>query len=221
MAIKLEALRQEIVRLGMELVQQGVVHDGQGNLSAFDRESGLVAITPSAVKYGQRRPEDICLVNLDGDLIEGSWKPTSEMALHLVFYRQRPEVSAVVHTHAPYTSVFSIIDQPDLPMVLSETAMTLGGPVRVAPYRRPGTQTLAVEAEKVCGTAAAVILAHHGLVTVGSSLHLAHQATLAAEFTARVLIMARSMGAQVNELDENEVNELRRMYLKIHESGPG
>jgi L-ribulose-5-phosphate 4-epimerase len=216
----LESLRIEIANLGMELLRQGVVHDGQGNISAMDREQRLVAITPSAVNYEQRKPEDICVVNLEGDLIEGRWKPTSEMALHLVFYRRRPEVSAVVHTHAPYSSVFSILDRPSLPMVLSETAMALGGAVPVAPYRRPGTQELADITEQACGPAAGVIMARHGLVTTGSSLHLAHQATLEAEFTARVLIMAHSMGASVTELDEAEVAALRRIYLEAYKSEP-
>ena len=209
----LESLRQEIVTLGNELTRQGLAHDGQGNLSVIDRKQGLVAITPSAVRYAKRRAEDICVVDLDGDLIEGHWKPTSEMTLHLVFYNRREKVSAVVHTHAPYSSVFSILDQPSMPMVLSEAAMALGGALPVAPYRRPGTQELADTTEQAYGPAAGVIMAHHGLVTTGSNLHLAHQATLAAEFTARALIMARSMGASVNELDEAEVAELRRIYL--------
>lgn len=216
--MKLSELRSEIVHLGMELVHQGVVHNGQGNLSAFDREQGLVAISPSAVKYEERAPQDICVIDLEGDLVEGRWKPTSEMALHLVFYRRRPEVSAVVHAHAPFTSVFSILDQAAMPMVLSESAMALGGAVQVAPYRRPGTQELADVTERACGPASGVIMAHHGLVAIGSSLHLAHQAALAAEFTARVLVMAYSVGAPIKELDEREVAELRKLYLDHYHS---
>jgi L-ribulose-5-phosphate 4-epimerase len=216
----LESLRKEIANLGNKLLRQGLVHDGQGNLSAMDREQGLVAITPCAVSYEQRGPDDICVVDLDGDLIEGRWKPTSEIALHLIFYRRRDAVSAVVHTHPPYTSVFSVLQEETMPLVLSEAAMALGAAVRIAPYRRPGTQDIADITERACGPAAAVIMAHHGLVTTGSNLHLAHQATLAAEFTARVLIMARSMGASVNELDEAEVAELRRIYLDAYKSEP-
>jgi ribulose-5-phosphate 4-epimerase/fuculose-1-phosphate aldolase len=213
MGIKLEDLRQELVALGIELVRQRLAHDGQGNMSLFDRERGLVAITPSAIGYREREAEDICLVDLDGNLIEGRWEPTTEMALHLIFYQRREDISAVVHTHAPYTSVFGVIGQTTMPMVLSEAAMALGGAINVAPYHRPGTMELADAAEGACRTAAGVILAQHGLVTVGSSLHLAYQATLAAEFTARTLIMARSMGADPLALDAAEVAELRRMYL--------
>lgn len=220
MRIRLEDLRHEIVALGMELVRQGLAQDGQGNMSLFDRESGLVAITPSAVGYSVREAEDICLVDLGGKLIEGRWEPTTEMALHLIFYQRREEVSAVVHTHAPYTSVFGIIERKEMPMVLSEAAMALGGAVRVAPYCRPGTEELADAAERACRLSDGVILAHHGLVTVGSSLHLAYQATLAAEFTARALIMARSMGAEVKEMDESEVAELRKIYLNQYRARP-
>ena len=123
MAIRLEHLRQELVALGNELVRQKLAHDGQGNLSVYDRESGLVAITPSAVNYADREAKDIALVDLEGHQVDGNWAPTSEMALHLVFYQRREDVSAVVHTHAPYSSVFGIVGQAEMPMVLSEAAM--------------------------------------------------------------------------------------------------
>jgi L-fuculose-phosphate aldolase len=220
MGAKLADLRQELVDLGKNLVRQGLAHDGQGNLSVFDRESGLVAITPSAVNYAEREAKDICLVDQEGNQIEGRWTPTSEMALHLIFYQRREDVSAVVHTHAPFSSVFSIIGRVEMPMVLSEAAMALGGALQVAPYRRPGTHELADLAEQTCRSAAGVILAHHGLVTVGSNLHLALQATLAAEFTARTLIMARSLGAEALELDDAEVAELRRLFLTKSRTEP-
>lgn len=210
----LAELRQSIVEIGLRMVRDGVAHNGQGNISAFDRESGLAAITPSAVPYEQRQPEDICVVGLDSNLVEGNWKPTSEMALHLVYYRNRNDINAVVHTHAPYSTVFGIIGEESMPVVLNEAAMCLGGPLPVAPYARPGTEHLAEVTYQATGEAVGAIMAHHGLVTIGVDLEQAYGSTLAAEATARAIILARSMGVDLVTLDPQEARELRQMYLE-------
>lgn len=207
-------LRKKIVEVGLRMVKDGLAHNGQGNISAFDRASGLVAITPSAVPYEERKPEDICVVNLEGALVEGCWKPTSELAMHLIYYRHRPDINAVVHTHAPYSTVFGIIGEASMPVVLNEAAMNLGGPVPVAPYARPATPELAEAAFQATGDAMGVILAHHGLITIGTDLKQAYDSTLAAEATARLIILARSMGAGVVALDAQEARELRKLYLE-------
>lgn len=209
----LEELRKEILAVSQTLIDKGVISDGQGNISAFAKEEGLIAITPSAVPYADREPRDICVVDKEGSLIEGRWQPTSEMALHLVFYRDRSDVSAVVHTHPPYTTVFGIIGSKPMPMVLNEAAMGLGGEVPVAPYGRPGTEELAEITCRAAGGGTAAIMAHHGLVTVGETLPQAVISTIAAEDTARAIILARSMGAQVQALAEAEVAVLREMFL--------
>lgn len=218
--MRLENLRNEILDISLTLIDQGVLSDGQGNISAYDRELDLIAITPSAVPYSEREAEDICLVNRKGDLVEGRWKPTSEMALHLVFYRERPDVNAVVHTHPPYATVFGIIGDEPMPMVLNEAAMGLGGSVPVAPYGRPGTEELAEITCRAAGQGTAAIMAHHGLVCVGKELHLAAVASTAAEDTARAIILARSMGETVRALEDREVAALRDMFLGYRPSRP-
>lgn len=206
--------RQEILEVSQQLIEDGVIVSGQGNLSYFDRESGFIAITPSAVPYDQRQVEDICVIDIDQNQIEGQWQPTSEIQLHMAYYQQRPDVNAVVHTHAPYATVFGIIGEGEMPMVLNEAAMGLGGPVPVAPYARPGTQELARTTVDATGQGVAVIMAHHGLVTVGKSLQEAYFSTTAAEHTARALFIARSMGSDVSVLSDHEVGALREMFLE-------
>jgi L-ribulose-5-phosphate 4-epimerase len=210
----LAELRKEIVEIGLRMVTDGVAHNGQGNISTFDRQQSLAAITPSAVPYKERQPEDICVVDLDGKLIEGKWKPTSELALHLIYYRNCEEIGAVVHTHAPYSTVFGVIGESSMPVVLNEAAMGLGGPLPVAPYARPATQELAEVTFQATGDAAGVIMAHHGLITIGKDLVQAYGATQAAEATARIIILARSMGANLVTLELQEARELRQMFLK-------
>jgi L-ribulose-5-phosphate 4-epimerase len=211
--MKLQTEREKIIATGKKLLADGVIHDGQGNFSVFNRESGLVAITPSAVPYNERTPEDICVVDLDGNMIEGKWKSTSETFLHLIYYQKRTDVNAVIHTHALKSTVFGIIGKEPMPMVLNEASMGLGGSVPIAPYARPGTKELAEVTFNAVGDGFAAIMAHHGLITMGDTIEHAYFGTLAAEATADVLIMAHSMGARATVMDDEEVKILRGIFM--------
>lgn len=209
----LEELRAQVLETARRMVADGVAHGAQGNVSALDRSADLLAITPSAIPYDQMDVQDVVVVDRDGKVAEGSWKPTSEMPLHLAFYRARPDVGAVVHSHAPYATTFALIDAP-LPAVLIESAICIGGAVPVAPYCRPGTDQVGTVAVDVMGDGAAVLLAHHGLVAVGANLEQAYDTTLAVETTARLVIMARSMNAEPVSIDPQEVSAMREAYLR-------
>lgn len=209
--MKLAEQRKQILVISQKLIQAGVIHDGQGNISIYDRESGLVAMTPSAVPYDQRKAEDICVIDLAGELVEGSWKPTSEKALHLVYYRNRPDVNAVIHTHAPKATVFGVIGTDPMPMIINEAAVCLGQPVPIAPYAKPGTEHLAEVTCEATGNGYAAIMAHHGLISVGPTLERAYIATVAVESTAGTIIAARSMGCEPIPLADPEVRELHAL----------
>jgi len=204
-------LIESVWSFARQMVADGIAHRAQGNLSARDAASGLIAVTPSAIPYDRLQVDDIVIVDAEGQVVQGDWKPTSELRLHLAFYHARVNVGAVVHSHAPYATLFGVIGEP-LPMILTEAAACLGAPVPVAPYCRPGSQELADSAVRIADGSRAVILANHGLVTVGSDLPSAYDATLAAESTARTLWMARAMGVQVNLLDAKEVQAFSRAY---------
>ncbi|HZW02326.1 MAG TPA: class II aldolase/adducin family protein [Anaerolineaceae bacterium] len=208
----LKELRQAVLECARQMVADGFAYESQGNLSALDRESGLIVITPSALPYKEMRWEDICVIDPAGKPIAGRWKPTSEMPMHTILYRERPDVAAVVHSHAPHASVFAVIDEP-IPLILAEAALCLTGPVPVAPYLRPGTEALARSVLETLAGGAAVLLGSHGLLTVGASLEQAYAATVAAEVAARLTILARSMGASVRPIDEQECQSLRALYL--------
>jgi L-ribulose-5-phosphate 4-epimerase len=156
--------------------------------------------------------EDVVVVDHDGRVVEGRWKPTSETPMHTIFYRERPEVGAVVHTHSPFATTFAIAREA-IPVVLAEAALCLGGAVPVAPYCRPGTEVLARTVLDTMGHGVGVLLANHGLITVGANLAQAYAATIAAEQMARCIIWARSMGCQPKALPDEEVAALRDLYL--------
>jgi L-fuculose-phosphate aldolase len=209
----LSDLREKIVEIGLRMVADGLAHGTQGNISALDAESGLLAVTPSAVPYAQRRAEDICVMDLQRRLIEGRWQPTSEVNLHLAFYRRRKDVRAVVHSHALHASVFGVTGEA-IPQVLIESAMCLTGPVPVAAYASPGGEEVAeLTADAAGAFGNAVVMAHHGLVTVGDTLEQAYAASLAAETMARVVILARSMGVKEKTMDPLEAARLREGFL--------
>jgi ribulose-5-phosphate 4-epimerase/fuculose-1-phosphate aldolase len=208
-----QSLREEVYTFANQMVTDGLAYGSQGNISLYDPLSGVIAITPSALPYNMMQPEDICLVDLKGKTIDSKWKPTSEIALHLVFYQSRPEIQAVVHSHAPYSTTFGVINEP-IPMILTEAATCLGEDVPIAPYARPGTWDLAKSALKTIQTGVAVVLANHGLVTIGKSLAQAYDSTMAVETSARLVIMAKSMGKNPVKLAPNEVQEIRSLYLK-------
>lgn len=205
----LEKQRQEILEYGQKLLEAGLVHDGAGNISIFDRESGLVAITPSAVPYKQRTSiEDIAVVDLDGKQLEGKWKPTVETNMHLKFYNNRDDVNAAIHTHAPNALVFGIIGEDALPVVVNDTAVIFGGPIPVARWAPPGSQELADYTFEGVGKGYGAIMSNHGLITVGPNLHYAFNASLVAEATADAVIKARSMGVDVTTLPESGIQPL-------------
>lgn len=213
--MQLADLRAEVLKTALRMAADGCAHGAQGNVSALDPETGLIAITPSAVAYAEMQVEDVAVVGRDGEQVAGRWRPSSEMPMHLVFYRERPDVGAIVHSHAPHATVFAVIDEP-IPLVLTEAAACLGEPVRVARYARPGTEELGRVALGTMGASSAVLLANHGLVTVGASLAQAYDATLAAETTARLVIMVRSMGAEPVELAPDAVAPMREAYLHAY-----
>ena len=179
------------------------------------RAGDLVAITPSGISYAEMRPEDVCLVHLDGtEPREGNQEtPSSETPMHLAIYAATT-AAAVVHTHSPEVVALSA-SRPELPAI--HYAITgLGGPVRVAPYVRFGSEGLAAAAVEALDGRSAVILRNHGAVTYGRDLAQAYDRALLLEWLARTYRLALSYGEpsilSAAELDEVTAESRRRRY---------
>jgi L-ribulose-5-phosphate 4-epimerase len=211
--MQLKSFREQVLETALQMIRDGLAFGAGGNISARDPESGLIAITPSAIEYTRMSPEDVVVIDKDGVKIEGQWKPTSETPMHTIFYRERSDVGAVVHTHAPYASVFAISGEP-IPMVVTESALCIGGMVKVAPYVRPGTEELAQMVLETMGSGVSVLLAQHGMIAVGPDLHSAYATTIATEVSARLTLLARSAGMKPITIESSEVTELRQLYLE-------
>ena len=211
--MKLKTLREQVLDTALQMIRDGLAFGAGGNISAHDPDSGLIAITPSAIEYTRMSPQDVVVIDAHGTKVEGQWKPTSETPMHTIFYRERNDVEAVVHTHAPFASVFAISGQ-EIPMVVTESALCIGGTVRVAPYVRPGTEELARVVLETMGGGVSILLAQHGMIAVGPDLHAAYSTTIATEVSARLTLLARSAGMQPITIDQAEVAELRQLYLE-------
>ncbi|GCE06248.1 class II aldolase/adducin family protein [Dictyobacter aurantiacus] len=192
----LNDLRTQVAHYARKMYESQLVRATQGNLSARDRESGLICITPSGADYQTLTAEDIAVVDEKGNIIEGKWKPSVETPLHTHILRLRRDINCVMHTHALYTSAFGVVYQP-LPMILQESAACLGGEVPIVPYQESGTQAFAELVGQTLGDRSAVIWGNHGAMVVGINLALTFSIAHALEDTARVYSLARQLGTPV------------------------
>lgn len=191
----LQGERQEIVRFGKKMVGARLTSGTGGNLSILDPDAGLVAISPSAMEYDETEPADVPLLDLSGTRVQGERKPSSELGFHLALYRKRPDIRAVVHTHSVYATTMACL-QWEIPAVHYLVAFS-GHKVPLAPYATFGSQELADSVAASIGGYNAVLLANHGLVTVGPNLATAFAVAEEIELVARIYYQARCIGEPV------------------------
>jgi L-ribulose-5-phosphate 4-epimerase len=174
--------------------QQALFAGTSGNLSVYDHETGIMAITPSSIAYETMGVDDIMLMKLDGEIIEGNNKPSSEWRMHAVIYKNRTDIKAIIHTHSPYATSFAVNDET-IPIVLIEMVPFLGGEVSVARFALPGTDNVGLEALKALEESNACLLANHGVLAIGDTLERAHIRAVYVEDAARIYSLAKSNGA--------------------------
>ncbi len=196
--------RNEVVQACRQLLATGLVRGTSGNVSLRQAESGSIAITPTGVGYPDMQAEQVAVLDTAGRQLDGALRPTSELALHLGIYRQRPDVHAVVHTHSMYATTFAVLGEP-LPAVHYLIARA-GGRVPLAPYARYGTLELAQACVRTLEDGLAVLLANHGVVAVGPDLAAAMAVAEAVEFVAELAWRARLAGTP-NLLTEAQLAE--------------
>jgi L-fuculose-phosphate aldolase len=193
----LEREREQVASTARQLAERGLVAGTSGNVSA--RAGDRVAVSPTGAVLAALEPEQVTVVDLDGNVVGGELAPTSEVDLHLGVYR-RYETGAVVHTHAPMATALACVLEDELPCVHYEM-LALGGPVRVAPYRTFGTPELAAAAVDALDGRTACLLANHGTIAHGADLAGALRATELLEWLCTVYWRAAQIGTP-RALDE-------------------
>ena len=200
----MRAEREALVDYGKKLSLEGLCPGTSGNLSVYDPDSGLMAITPSGLNYFETCPEDIVITDLSGNIVDGGRRPSSELNLHAAFYRAKPEARSVVHTHSVFCTTLGILGEP-IRAVHFMIGAANSREIPLAPYVTFGTEELAEVAVRFCGGSKAVMLANHGLVTCGGSLADAFELAVTLEYVAQLQYRARCAGSP-NVLDDEQVD---------------
>lgn len=214
MSIAAEKIREQVARYGLRMASCGLVAGTWGNLSARVPKEELFVITPSGLPYSELAGKDMVVLNLQGEVVEGEHRPSTEYLLHQAIYQARPDVNAIVHTHSIYASALAVARQP-IPPILEDLVQMVGGGVPVAPYARAGTPELAKVAAETLGSLGAVLLANHGVVGVGRTLEEALVVCQIVEKSANVYIWASLAGEPVS-LAAEEIKALRENYLQSY-----
>jgi len=191
----LAAPREQLVEYGRKLIRSGLTTGSGGNLSVYDRQQGLIAITPSGIEYDQLESADIVILDGHGSRVAGERKPSSELNFHLAIYAARADVSAVVHTHSVYATTLACMHW-EIPAVHYLVAFS-GDKVPLAPYATFGSPELANNVVSALANFNAVLLANHGLVGVGGSLHGAFTVAEEIELMAQVYYQSKTLGQPV------------------------
>lgn len=198
---------KQLVRTsGIRMIDSGLTVATWGNISACDREEGLMYITPSGMNYHELTDDDICVYDLEGNHVEGDRRPSIELELHRGMFCVRPEAAACIHTHPIFSTVFSSMGR-DIPIDLhDEAAQALGGPVRCATYQLPGTQELADAAREAIGTDSnACLLRSHGAVCIGPDMDSAFKVATVLEMVSEIYWRILAAGGEYNPISAENV----------------
>ncbi len=208
----LETLRKVIWELHLELPRNGLVTWTSGNVSGRDPESGLVVIKPSGIRYEDLTPENMAVVDLDGKVVEGMFKPSSDTFAHIYVYRHRPDVNGIVHTHSTFATAWAAVGRP-IPPVLTAICDEFGGPIPVGGYARIGGDEIGQEIVRSIGDSPAILMKNHGVFTIGKTAAAAVKAAVMVEDVARTVFYALQLG-NPDEIPAEEVARAHRRYLE-------
>jgi len=207
----LDAIKDDLVRLHAELPRHDLVVWTGGNVSARDPESGLVVIKPSGVRYEELTADTLVVLDLDGRIVEGTHRPSSDTASHLYIYRHRPDVNGVVHTHSRYATAFAAVGR-SIPVYLTAQADEFGGEIPCAGFAFIGDEAIGALVVETIGRSPAVLLKNHGVFTVGASASAAVKAAVMTEDVAATVWAALQIG-QPEVLPDDVVARLHERYI--------
>ena len=210
----LESLREELYQLHLELPKNNLVTWTSGNISARDPETGYVVIKPSGIRYEALHPSQMVILDLEGKLIEGDLKPSSDVDSHLYIYRCRPDVNGVVHTHSPYATAFAAVNQP-IPVVLTAIGDEFGESIPCGGFALIGGEEIGKVVIESIGTSCAVLLKNHGVFTIGKTVEAAVKAAIMTEDAARTVWLALQIG-KPDVIPDEDVKKLHNRYTHVY-----
>lgn len=202
--------KQMIIDFSLKALNEGMTNGTSGNISIINRKNKLIAITPTGVNYQEMKLEDISIIDLDGKLIEGL-KPSSEWYMHLLFYKEKPEINSVFHGHTTYSTIVACLGE-DLPAI--DYMIGVSGDIKVpcAEYATYGTKELANNALAKGKHMNAVLLRNHGILTYSKNIQNAYNIACQIEYVAKLYINALQTGKKPIIIDDKEMHKLLEKF---------
>jgi len=188
----LERERKEVVHYGNMLIEHSLTVGSGGNISILNREAGLIALSPSSMKYSDITPEDVVVMDLEGKITDGTRRASTEINMHLLIYQNRPDVNGIVHTHSIYATAVACMGW-DLEPVHYLVAMS-GQKVKCSEYATYGTPELAEYALEALGDRYACLLKNHGLIAAAPTIEQAFSTAEHIEYAARLYCITKTLG---------------------------
>lgn len=200
-------IKQALLEKAKESYKLGLVAGTSGNISVYDDETDAMIITPSSIPYETMTLEDLVALKIDGTIVEGFNKPSSEWRMHAQIYKERKDVKCILHTHSPYATGFAVCHE-SIPVILIEMVPFIGGDVPVAKFGMPGTESVGIEALKVLKDRKACLLSNHGTLAIGENIDKAFTSSIYLEDAAKIYHIAKNAG-EVKILSEKEINAMK------------
>jgi L-fuculose-phosphate aldolase len=205
--MKYEKIRNQVLEAILEAVNSGLIKGTSGNIAVRDEEEDVVAITPSGIAYKTMKAEDIAIVDLDGNWIDGPYKPSSETPMHTAVMRARKDVKATVHTHGMYATIMAMDDEELQPTTPPQAEFV---PVRVVPFTMPGSKDLAQIVVNTLDDGRAVLLKNHGMFCCGKNIKAAMAATVYTEEMATTAYYAKLLG-KFQPMPEEAIRKMKEL----------
>lgn len=210
----LESVKEQLVELHLELPKNELVMWTGGNVSQRDAETGYVVIKASGIRYEEMKPEHMVVLDMDGKMVEGDYKPSSDVYSHLYIYKHRPDVGGVVHTHSRYATAFAAVGKP-IPCVLTAMADEFGGPIPCGGFALIGDEAIGKVVIESIGKSPAVLLKNHGVFTIGKNATAAVKAAVMTEDVAATVWMAMQLGTP-DVIPQEDVEKLHHRYTNVY-----
>jgi len=201
-----------MIETGRKLYQRQMVAGSDGNISVRVPD-GTIIITPSGQALAELSTDDLVTVDLEGNVLSGELKPSSELAMHLAVYKARPDINACVHSHAPHATAFAItgIEPPE--NILPEVLLFVGR-IPITEYAPCGTQALPDLLAQYIVDHSAILMGNHGLLTMGQNLTEAYNRHETVEHFARIYLLAQQLGT-INRLPKAEIERLTDLRFEM------
>lgn len=212
----LPALREEVCRLHAELPKNNLVAWTSGNVSGRDPETNLVVIKPSGITFENLTPENMVVVDINGKIVEGDYKASSDTASHCYIYRHRPDVFGVVHTHSRYATAFAVVGR-GIPCLTTAMGDEFGGPIPCGGFALIGGEEIgAVVVETLKDSKSpSCLLQSHGVFALGKNAETAVKAAVMTEDNAAIVWLASQLGTPLTISDE-DIAKLHHRYTNVY-----